>query len=191
MCGRYYIAEDDAAEELRQIIEAVNRRSADVKTSGEIRPGDTVPVLANSPTLQPGAYTMRWGYTLPDGKLLFNARSETAAEKAIFKDGMTQRRCLIPATCYFEWEHRGKEKIKYAIAPEGSRMLYLAGIYRKEGNRATCTILTREPAESIAFIHNRMPVILPAEAIGDWLNVRYDAVDVLKAAQVEMAYHLA
>ncbi len=185
MCGRYYIAEDDAAEELRQIIKAVNRRSTDVKTSGEIRPGDTVPVLANSPILQPGAYVVRWGYTLPDGKLLFNARSETAADKALFHDGMAQRRCLIPATCYFEWEHRGKEKIKYAIALEGSRMLYLAGIYRKEGNRAACTILTREPEESIAFIHNRMPVILPAEAIGDWLNIRYDAVDVLKAAQME------
>lgn len=188
MCGRYYIAEDDAAEELRQIIEAVNRRSTDVKTGGEIRPGDTVPVLANSPTLQPGAYAMRWGYTLPDGKLLFNARSETASEKALFKDGMAQRRCLIPATCYFEWEHRGKEKIKYAIAPEGSRMMYLAGIYRKEGNRAACTILTREPAESIAFIHNRMPVILPAEATADWLNVRHEATDVLKAAQMEMEY---
>ena len=191
MCGRYYIAEDDAAEELRQIIEAVNRRSTDVKTSGEVRPGDTVPVLANSPTLQPGAYAMRWGYTLPDGKLLFNARSETAADKALFQDGMAQRRCLIPATCYFEWEHRGKEKIKYAIAPEGSQMLYLAGIYRKEGNRAACTILTREPAESIAFIHNRMPVILPAEAVRDWLNIRYDAVDVLKAAQENMQYRPA
>ena len=53
MCGRYYIAEDNAAEELRQIIEAVNRRNPDAKTGGEIRPGDTVPVLANSPSLQP------------------------------------------------------------------------------------------------------------------------------------------
>ena len=70
-------------------------------------------------------------------------------------------------------------------------MIYLAGIYRKEGNHASCTILTREPAESIAFIHNRMPVILPSEAIGDWLNVRYAATDVLKAAQTEMGYHLA
>ena len=191
MCGRYYIAEDDAAEELRQIIAAVNRRSTDVKTSGEIRPGDTVPVLANNQTLQPGAYAMRWGYTLPDGKLLFNARSETAADKALFQDGMTQRRCLIPATCYFEWERRGKEKIKYAIAPEGSQMLYLAGIYRKEDNRAACTILTREPAESIAFIHNRMPVILPAEAVRDWLNIRYDAADVLKVAQENMQYRPA
>ena len=69
-------------------------------------------------------------------------------------------------------------------------MIYLAGIYRKEGNRAACTILTREPAESIAFIHNRMPVILPAEAIGDWLNARYEATDVLKAAQTDMGYRL-
>lgn len=191
MCGRYYISEDDAAEELRQIIEAVNRRSADVKNGGEIRPGDTVPVLANNPGLQPGTYSMRWGYILPNGRLLFNARSETAAEKALFKDGMAQRRCLMPATCYFEWEHHGKEKIKYAIAPEGSQMIYLAGIYRKEGNRAACTILTREPAESIAFIHNRMPVILPAEAVGDWLNIRYNAADVLNAAQMEMECHLA
>ena len=65
-------------------------------------------------------------------------------------------------------------------------MIYLAGIYRKEGNRAACTILTREPAKSIAFIHNRMPVILPAETAGDWLNVRYAATDVLKVAQTEM-----
>ena len=55
MCGRYYIAENDAAEELRQIIEVVNRRNPGAKTSGEIRPGDTVPVLANSPGLQPSA----------------------------------------------------------------------------------------------------------------------------------------
>ena len=59
------------------------------------------------------------------------------------------------------------------------------------GNHASCTILTREPAESIAFIHNRMPVILPAEAAGDWLNVRYEVTDVLKAAQTDMGYRLA
>ena len=62
MCGRYYIAEDDAAEELRQIIDVINRRNLGAKTSGEIRPGDTVPVLANSPSLQPGAYAMQGSY---------------------------------------------------------------------------------------------------------------------------------
>lgn len=54
MCGRYYIDGEGADEELRQIIEAVNRGNADVKISGEIRPGDVVPVLANSASLRPG-----------------------------------------------------------------------------------------------------------------------------------------
>lgn len=191
MCGRYFIAEEDPTEELMQIIEAVNRRSADVKTGGEIRPTDTIPVLANTPTLQTGAYAMRWGYTMPDGMPMFNARSETAASKVMFKDGMAQRRCIIPATHYFEWEKRGKERIKYAIAPEGSRMIYMAGIYRKEGNRAACTILTRAPAPEIAFIHDRMPVILPADAVADWLNIRYDAQEVLRAAVVDVGYRKA
>lgn len=191
MCGRYFIAEDDPTDELMQIIEAVNRRSANVKTSGEIRPTDTIPVLANTPTLQPCAYAMRWGYTMPDGTPMFNARSETAASKAMFKDGMAQRRCIIPASHYFEWEKRGKERIKYAIAPKGSRMLYMAGIYRKEGNRAACTILTRAPAPEIAFIHDRMPVILPAEAVADWLNIRYDAADVLQTAMLNLKFRPA
>lgn len=191
MCGRYFIDEDDPTDELMQIIEAVNRRSADVKTSGEIRPTDTIPVLANTPALQPSAYAMRWGYTMPDGTPMFNARSETEASKAMFKDGMAQRRCIIPASCYFEWEKRGKERIKYAIAPEDSRMIYMAGIYRKEGNRAACTILTRAPATEIAFIHDRMPVILPAEAVRDWLNIRYDAMDVLRTAVVDVGYRKA
>lgn len=127
----------------------------------------------------------------PGGTPMFNARSETAASKVMFKDGMAQRRCIIPASHYFEWEKRGKERIKYAIAPEGSHTIYMAGIYRKEGNRAACTILTRAPAPEIAFIHNRMPVILPAEAIADWLNIRYDAQDVLRSAVVDVGYRRA
>ena len=101
---------------------------------------------------------------------------------------MKQRRCLIPATCYFEWEKRGGEKIKHAIATQGSGMIYLAGIYRREGNQAACSILTREAAECVVRIPHRMPVILPAEAIPDWLNPRYDAVEVLRAAQTNMNF---
>ena len=194
MCGRYYIAEDDAAEDLQRIIAEVNRRhhgDPSIKTSGEIRPTDTIPVLANTPSLRPGAYAMRWGYTMPDGTPMFNARSETASSKVMFKDGMAQRRCIIPASHYFEWEKRGKERLKYAIGTEGGSMIYMAGIYRKEGNRAACSILTRDPAAEIAFIHNRMPVILPAEAVTDWLNIRYDAMDVLRAAMLNMEYRPA
>ena len=191
MCGRFYIAEEDKAEELQRIIDLMNRKyngNPSIKMQGEIRPTDTIVTIANGQSMQQGVFAMRWGYTMPDGKPMFNARSETAAVKPLFADGMKQRRCLIPATCYFEWEKRGEEKIKHAIAPQDSDMIYLAGIYRREGNQAACSILTREAADCVAHIHHRMPVILPSEAITDWLNPRYDAVEVLRAAQTNMNF---
>lgn len=185
MCGRYYIAEEDCAAELQEIVEQLNRKEIKVKT-GEIFPTDTVPVLANSRSMAIKPFAMEWGYTLPDGRRIINARSESASGKPLFRDGMQQRRCLIPATNYFEWEKRGKEKIKYAICPANSSMLYMAGIYRIENGKPVFSILTREPAENIAFIHDRMPVILPAEGTKDWLNVAFQASDVIKAAATHM-----
>ena len=192
MCGRFYIAEADTAEDLLRIIDALNRRYkgiTHVKTQGEIRPTDIIPVMANSPSMSTGVYAMKWGYTMPDGKPMFNARSETAATKPLFSDGMRQRRCIIPATLYFEWQKAGTQKIKHAIATAGSDMIYMAGIYRIEGTRAACSILTRPPADCISHIHNRMPVILPAEATRDWLNLRYDPNEVLAAALTNMTYY--
>ena len=78
---------------------------------------------------RPTPFAMQWGYTMLDRKRIINARSETASEKPMFKDGMLQRRCLIPASHYFEWEKREAKKIKYAIRPEGAKLLYMAGIY--------------------------------------------------------------
>ena len=106
----------------------------------------------------------------------------------MFRDGMQQRRCLLPASHYFEWEKRQCEKIKYAIKPSGSDMLFMAGLYRIEGNKARFTILTRTPADNISFIHDRMPVILPKEAMNDWLNPRYAADDVIRAAVTDVQY---
>ena len=191
MCGRFYIAEEDTAEDLQRIIDSLNRRyngNSPAKTKGEIRPTDIIPVIANSPSMAISAYAMKWGYTMPDGKPMFNARSETAATKPMFADGMKQRRCIIPATLYFEWEKHGTQKIKHAIFPTGSDMIYMAGVYRIEDKRAACSILTRMPADCIAHIHDRMPVILPREAVSDWLNLRYDPQEVLSAALGEMTF---
>lgn len=187
MCGRYFVDRAESPEDLERIIDALNRKGKIVKT-GEVFPSDTVAVIANTKTLTPSPFAMTWGYRMPDGKLIINARSETAAEKPMFRDGMTHRRCLLPATNYFEWEKRGSDKIKYAIKPSKLDMFYMAGLYRIEGNQAHCTILTRSPAESIAFIHDRMPVLLPKDALKDWLNPKFDAMDILKAAVTEVAF---
>ena len=108
VCGRYYLAHSNAdqpSDELNRIIAALNRKKtpASLKTSGEIFPSDIVPVLANNRQMEIEPFAMRWGYSFPNSRPIINARSETASLKALFKDGMLQRRCLIPASNYFEW----------------------------------------------------------------------------------------
>ena len=86
MCGRYYVPDEDSAADLREIIEQINRRAnaGPVVKTGEIAPSDVAPVLANNRNLAATPFAMRWGYRLGNGKLLFNARSETADAKALF-----------------------------------------------------------------------------------------------------------
>ncbi|MGM9659510.1 MAG: SOS response-associated peptidase family protein [Faecousia sp.] len=78
--------------------------------------------------------------------------------------------------------------MKYAIEPKGSDGFFLAGIYRMETGKPVFTVLTRNAAEDIAFIHERIPVILPNEAAVDWLNPKYHGDDILKEAQLDMKY---
>ena len=187
MCGRYYVEAKDTGEELLAMLQTLNRRGLACKT-GEIFPTDTVAVIANSRALQPMPFAMTWGYTLPGGKRLINARSESAADKPLFREGMLKRRCLIPASHYFEWSHDARARMKYAIRPEGTGMMYMAGLYRLEEGRPVFTILTREPAPQIAFIHNRMPVILPRDAAGAWLRLQTPAAEVLARAEQDVVY---
>ena len=187
MCGRFYVPEDDSIEMIRSIVEYLEHRNVKAKT-GDVFPGDVAAVVASNRHLEPQPFAMEWGYHLSDGKRIINARSETAAQKAMFKDGMRQRRCLIPAAHYYEWEKAEGKKVKYAIEPKNSDGFYLAGIYRIEAGKPVFTILTSAAAEGISFIHERMPVILPSEATTDWLNPRYHGNDILRAALTEMEY---
>lgn len=187
MCGRFFIPENDMPEELQAIIDTLERRQGEPVKRGEIRPADSAPVLARNRKNEPAPFLMRWGYSL-GGRLVINARSETSAQSPLFADGMQSRRCLIPAGHYYEWERRGRERIRYAIRPEGQRMLYLAGVYRFEGAQPVFSVLTRAPSEEIAFIHDRMPVILPGTLAGEWLSPAGNARSLLSMAQLSMEY---
>jgi len=189
MCGRYYIASEDDHMAIKEIIEEINNKYkgtpelSDMKT-GEIRPADIAPVItAQSPVL------MKWGFTRRDGKgLVINARLETAAEKPMFRHAFAGKRCLIPASWYFEWEKHGAARQKYAIGLR--EPIFMAGLYRIDNDKMIprFVILTRPAAPEIAFIHNRMPVILPKPYHEPWLNRRLDVDDVMKAS-VASALH--
>ena len=181
MCGRYNFSKNSSSPMVQKVLENLQDRQVEVKI-GEVNPGDIAAVSARNRKLEPQAFGMKWGYKLPDGKLIFNARSETAAQKAMFADGMRQRRCLIPADCYYEWQKTAQGKQKYQLAPSDANGFFLAGIYRIEQGSAVFSVLTKEPVEPIAFIHHRMPVILPKEAMSDWLNPRYNGIEILNAA---------
>ncbi|MEL6814181.1 MAG: SOS response-associated peptidase [Cyanobacteria bacterium J06598_3] len=113
---------------------------------------------------------------------MFNARSETVAEKPSFRAPFKRRRCLIVADGFYEWRREGKQKQPYYIqvlasseAGNQPNLFGFAGLWEKwEGGDGsyleTCTILTTEPNELMAPIHNRMPVIIHPEDYDLWLD---------------------
>lgn len=190
MCGRFFVDDNDLPL-IPQVEEKKNVRGRlvpQMKAGGEIFPGDVVPVLADDRKLEPALFAMRWGYSV-GGKLIINARSETAAEKPLFREDLKRRRCLIPATAYFEWGREDKKK--YRIAPAGGGGLYLAALCRVENQLPVFTVLTREPAANIAFIHERMPLILRGSAVSAWLDLTRDPRELLDLACPDVTYQAA
>lgn len=157
--------EGEEAEEIRALMAELNRRQGPIGAAakrGEIFPSDPAAVLTAA-----GPRVMRWGFSRPSGAaLVVNARSETADEKPMFRAAL---RCLVPAAHYFEWAHRGADRIKYRIGAE-SGPLYMAGLYRAEDGTPSFVVLTRAADARIAFIHGRMPLILSSGARAAWLR---------------------
>ena len=184
MCTRFFI--DRSNEELDEIISAAAcTKTADMfchdcfpmVTHGEVKPTDVAPVIAPSASGKPTVYAMKWGYHRTDRPdPILNARTETAAIRPTFKVDWSRHRCIVPASYYFEWEHmtdpKGRKKAgsKYLIQPKGYSVTWLCGLYHIEDGLPCFVILTREPDTSVMHIHDRMPLILPKEKIGEWID---------------------
>lgn len=189
MCGRYYIPEPDDDSGFRTIIEQVKINCKDSPALGEMRlgeifPTNIVPVIADdAPVL------MKWGFSRFDGKgQVINARLETAGEKPMFKKSYAMRRCLIPAGYYFEWRKDGATKQKYALGLD--KPIYMAGLYRYEEDLQLpmFVILTRSAASDIAFIHDRMPVIVPEHIQNRWLTGPVDVQELMNSSETHIKY---
>lgn len=197
MCCRYWA---DESPEIREIVEEMNKsplvekwhKTTGITTYGEIRPTNVVPVIASKRSGEKSVFPMKWGFS--GRTLLMNARTETAPEKATFRDAWASHRCIVPASWYFEWEHiplsNGKTKTgdKYLIQPKGSPMTWLCGLYRIEDGLPVFVILTREPGEEIRFIHDRMPLIMPGDCVNEWIRPDAKPEELVERALTEMVY---
>ena len=156
---------------------------------------DTIGVLNKqyniAPTLNIAIYTNTKVYTYAHFGLIpswasqrssmqINARSETVYEKSSFKEAYKQRRCLIPLNGYFEWKKdivSKKSKPNFIVSASGDYFVF-AGIYESWYDNTlgdtilTCALLTTEPNEKIATLHDRMPVILQTHQWDWWINDR-------------------
>jgi len=124
---------------------------------------------------------MRWGLipwwakdpaTLP---LMINARAESLAEKPAYRDAFKYRRCLVPASGFYEWQARGRgPKQPYAVIPADGRPIAFAGLWETwhsaDGSEIdTAVIVTTDANRMLAPIHERMPVVLEPQDFAAWL----------------------
>jgi putative SOS response-associated peptidase YedK len=160
-----------------------------------IAPGQPVAVVRELPQAQGRQFVyLRWGL-IPAwaddpsiGDRMANARAETAATKPSFRSAFRSRRCLVVADGFYEWQRTSGHKQPYFIGLQGGRPFGKAGLWERweKGDEPveTCTILTTDANELMRPIHERMPVIIPPEQYGLWLDPRcQDTKELAKLLQ--------
>jgi putative SOS response-associated peptidase YedK len=179
MCVRYTLHKTDAALSAISRALGVPLETPDWAAAPRFNVAltSTMPVVACAGE-RPEVRAMRWGL-VPSGerarakpRLLANARSETVATLSAFRKGTAARRCLVPANGFYEWKAAGPVKLPYLFTLSGDEPFAFAGIWDPAGDNLpeTYCILTTEPNELVAHVHNRMPVLLTAETMPRWIG---------------------
>lgn len=185
MCGRFSLFED--INSLKGQFQFEFPEGIDARYN--IAPGQDILTVVDQGEGRGGA-RMRWGlipFWADDEKIgyrMINARAETVDEKASFKQALKQRRCLILADGFYEWKKEGKQKHPFRFGLKNKKPFAFAGLWESwnKGGRSitSCTIITTKPNEVTEKVHDRMPVILPENRIGMWLDHSIDNTDELK-----------
>lgn len=186
MCGRFGLFSD-----LDRLAEEFGFDPLSVRElftpSYNVAPTDSVLALA-APGLALEPRMMRWGLIPPWqrrgdplGRPIFNARSETVAEKPMFRRAFSRSRGLVLADGFYEWSRRGAEKQAYWIRRRDERPIAFAAIWSEQSGSglASCAVITTGPNEMMGPIHRRMPVILDEDHFDLWLEPESSAQPLL------------
>jgi putative SOS response-associated peptidase YedK len=172
MCGRYSLS--TPSELLAELLEL--DAAPELAPRYNIAPTQPAPVVRLAPGGRRVLETMRWGLQgIGSVPTVINARAETAATKAGFADAFARRRCLVPADGFFEWRREGAVRQPYLVRPAAGGLFAFAGLWdpwsaQEEEIHGSFAILTTDATPAIAWLHDRMPVILPRAAHTAWLG---------------------
>ena len=168
MCGRYQFSARQS-DDLLRIAQDLQRRNGENAQQplpdGDVRPAQRAPVLV----CRGGKVVSElqtWGLPGPNGRLIINARAETVTQKSLFRRSIAARRCVVPATAFYE---RDAARRAYTFSLPDSP-LWLAGIYDNVDGEDRFVILTTAPNASVSPIHDRMPLTLERSDIRPWLT---------------------
>lgn len=166
MCGRFDL--DAGMPEVQWITKGFNGR---FKT-GEVFPTNEALVLVErNGQIEPDA--MIWGFPQVGRKgVIFNARSETALEKSMFRKALLNNRVVIPTSGFYEWKAVPgiKKKIQYKFTVPDQPVTWIAGFYNLFKDEPRFTMLTTAANDGMEEFHNRMPIILHTDERMDWLD---------------------
>lgn len=193
MCGRYAITTDP--EVLATLLGLAARPEYDPRYN--LAPTQLAPIVREDEQGARSADSLRWGLVpgwakdASIGNRTINARSETAAEKPSFRSAWKRRRCIVPASWFYEWQRAGARKVPYRIERRDLEPLTFAGLWERwKGNADTpgfdsFTILTTQSNATLAHMHDRMPVILVDDAARErWLDTAHDDTPALMGLMV-------
>lgn len=179
MCGRTSVF--IPLEDLEERFDASHAAPEAYEPRYNINPGQPLEVITNEAPAKIDRFhwglVPSWADEVDDG--IINARSETAHEKRTFRDAWEQRPCLVLSTGFYEWQSpNGGRKTPYRIYREDDVAFAMAGLWETttvDSEEVTSvTILTTDPNDLMAPIHDRMPVVLPADAETTWLEASPD-----------------
>lgn len=210
MCGRYAATKDPA--KLAAEFDAVDATGQDAPAADyNVAPTKSViSVVSRHPRDETGEpdlkrterslRVMRWGLVprwakdRSIGARMINARAETAASKPAFRTSLAARRCLLPADGWFEWRTDGGVKQPFFLTRRDGASLAFAGIWAiwrdptadsTTPPLVTCAVLTTDAAGELTTVHDRMPLLLPADAWSTWLDPDVPDVAQLLASPAE------
>lgn len=178
MCGRYAMHEDPEA--LARFFRVERIVTEPLDPSYNVAPTDEVYAVAEHEGVR-RLGVLRWGL-IPHwaenrkGRPNINARAETAAERPAFRDSLRRRRCLVPASGFYEWGPKAAGRRPYYITLADRSPMAFAGIWSSWKDPETgrwirsCAVITTRANEAVASIHTRMPVILPPRHWDLWLD---------------------